>query len=272
MRLIADAARELVNDVRIADVLLLRGDGQDQMVAHQPGDQARLVAAEPLLQAERLRIDRAELGVIAAAALGDVVKERREVGEFLARQRLHDLAQGRELVVELRHREAAQVAHHEQRVRIHGVGVEQVVLHAPDHAPERGDIAAEHAVEIHAAQLVRDADRCAQDLHEQAMVARVLPEFLVDERDVRADQADRLGAHAAQLRVLLQEHEQLQQRRRIAREHLRVRDFQVIVADLKARIDGHRRPALRQDRLAKELQQHFVQAGSRPSPCGSTSA
>ena len=33
MRLIADPAREVMNDVGIADVLLLRGDGQDQVIA-----------------------------------------------------------------------------------------------------------------------------------------------------------------------------------------------------------------------------------------------
>ncbi len=50
-----------------------------------------------------------------------------------------------------------------ERVRIDGVGVEQVVLHAPDDAAEGRDVAAEHAVQVHAAQLVRDAERRAQD-------------------------------------------------------------------------------------------------------------
>ena len=45
----------------------------------------------------------------------------------------------------------------------------------------------------------------------------------------------------------------------VAREHLGVRHFQVIVADLKARVDRHRRPALREDGLAEQLQQHLVQ-------------
>ena len=49
------------------------------------------------------------------------------------------------------------------------------------------------------------------------------------------------------------------QRRRIAGEDLRIGHFQVIVADLEARIDRHRRLALREDRLAKQLQQHFVE-------------
>ena len=116
------------------------------MIADQPSDEARLVAAEPLLQAKRFRIDGAEFGVVAAAALGDVVEERREVSELLARQGLHDLAQGRQFVVEFWNRQAPQIAHHEQRVRIHRVGMEQVVLHAPDDPAEGGNIAAEHPV------------------------------------------------------------------------------------------------------------------------------
>ena len=44
VRLVADLAREGVDDLRVADVLLLRGDRQHQVIAYQPGDQARVVA------------------------------------------------------------------------------------------------------------------------------------------------------------------------------------------------------------------------------------
>ncbi len=137
--------------------------------------------------------------------------------------------------------------------------MEQVVLHAPDDAAESRNVAAEYAVQVHAAQLVRDADGGAEDFHEQPMVPRILPEFFVDERDVGADQADGFGAHSAQFGMLLQQHEQFEQRRREPRKHLRVRDLEVVAADLKARIDGHRRRALRQNRLAEQLQQHFIE-------------
>jgi hypothetical protein len=93
-------------------------------------------------------------------------------------------------VVVFRQRQAAQVAEHEQRMRIHGVGVEQVVLHAADDASEGGDVPAQHAVGVHAPQLVRHARGRAQDFEEQPMVARVLAEFLVDEPQVAVDRAD----------------------------------------------------------------------------------
>ncbi len=211
------------------------------MISHQPRHQARLVAAEALFQAKGLRVHRAQFGVVAAAALGDVVEQGRKIGDLLARQRLHDLAQHRKFVVEPRDSQAAQIADDEQRVRVHRIGVEQVVLHATDDAAECRNIAAEDAVQIHAAQFMCHPDGRAENLHEEAMVARILPEFLIDEPDMRADQADGFGAHAAQFRMLLQEHEHLEQRRWIAGEHLRMRDFQIIVANLEARIDRHRR-------------------------------
>ena len=259
MRLVADLARERVDDLRVADVLLLRGDRQLQVIAYQPGDQARIVRGQALFETECLRVHRTELGMIAAAALGDVVEQRGEVGDFAARQLLHDARGFRQLMVVTRDREAAQVAHHEQRMRIDRVGMEQVVLHAPDDAPECRDVAPEHAVGVHAPQFVRDAHRRAQDLEEQAVMARVLAELLIDQPQVAGHRAHGRGAHAADLRVLLQQNEQLQQRRRRAREHLLADRLERAVAHLEVRIQRPRRFALAEDRFTKQLQQQLVQ-------------
>ena len=232
-RLVADRAREGIHDLRVGDVLLLRGDRQLQVMAHQPGDQPRVVARQALLEAERLRVHGAEVGMVAAAALGDVVEDRGEVGELRLRQRAEDLRELRELVVVALEREPAQVADDEQRVRVDGVGVEQVVLHAADDAAESRDVAAEHAVEVHAPELVRDAGGRAQDLEEQAMVARVLAELLVDQPQARGDEADGARAHAKQARVLLQHEEQLEQRRRMAREDVVGNGLEALVALLE---------------------------------------
>src|ERR1700733_12041887 len=105
-------------------------------------------------------------------------------------------------MIEFADREAPQVADHEQSVRIHRVGVEQVVLHAPDHAAEGRDVAAQYTVVVHAPQLVRDAARRAQYLEEQPVIARVLAEFLVDEPEVAGHGTDGAGAYAADLRIL----------------------------------------------------------------------
>ena len=233
---------------------------KEQVVAHQPGDQARVVARQALLEAERLGVDRAELGVVAAASLGDVVEQRREQHDLRPRQRLHEPREVGELVLEARQREAPQVAHHEQRVRVHGVGVEQVVLHAADDAAEGRDVAAEHPVEVHAPQFVRDAGRRAQELEEQPVIARVLAELLVDQPQVPAERADGRGAHAAQLRVLLHQAEQLEDRRGLPREDVVGGDLEVVVAHLEARVERHDlRGGVGEDRLAEQLQQHLVQ-------------
>ena len=141
--------------------------------------------AEAVLEAEGFRVHRAELRMIAAAALGDVVEQTCEIQDLRLLELLHDAAAVRELVIETAQRESPQVADHEQRVFIDRVGVEQVVLHAPDDPAEGRQVQAEHAVEIHAAQFVGHALGCPQDRQEQPVIARVLPELLVDEIRLR---------------------------------------------------------------------------------------
>ena len=201
--------------------------------------------------------------MVAAAALGNVVEDRGEVGELRLRQCPEDLRELRELVVVALERKATQVADDEQRMRIHGVGVEKVVLHAADDAAEGGDVAAEHAIEIHAPELVRDACGRAQDLEEQPVVAGVLAEFLVDEPQALRDQADGARAHAAQARVLLQYQEQLEQSRRMAREGI-VRDrLEALVALLEMAVERQDGSiAVGNELLAELLQKQLVEPGN----------
>src|SRR4029078_9043896 len=115
--LVADRTSELVDHVRVVQVLLLRRQRQQQMVLHEPGDEASVVAAHPVLEAERLGIDRAELRVVAAAALRDVVEQAREVGALGLLEPLHHGAALRELVVEAGQGGAAQSLGGEQCMR-----------------------------------------------------------------------------------------------------------------------------------------------------------
>ena len=231
------------------------------MLLDEPRDEARVVAAHAVLEAERLRVDGAELRVVAAAAFGDVVEQSREIRDLGFLEPLHDGAARRELVVEARQREAPQVLDDEQRVRVDRVRMEQVVLHAADDAAESRDVEPEHAVGVHALQRARDALRRAQDVEEQPMVARVLAKLLVDEPQVLLDERDRARVDAAQVEVLLEQQEHLEQRRRLAREHLVVGDLEIAVAALEARAERQRRLVLvEQDRFLEELQQHLVQA------------
>ena len=104
--------------------------------------------------------------MIAAAALGDVVEEPAEVEHFLALEIGHEPRAERILVRVLRLAEAAQVANHHQDVLVDRIDVEQVVLHLAHDAAECRQVVAEDSVQVHAAQLVREAARLAEDLNE----------------------------------------------------------------------------------------------------------
>src|SRR4029079_3732291 len=191
-----------------------------------------------------LGIDRAELRVVAAAALRDVVEQAREVGDLGLLEPLHHGAALRELVVEAGQGEAAQVLDDEQRMRVDRVRVEQVVLHSADDAAERRNVQTQNAIRVHPLQRARDSLRGAQDVEEQAMVARVLAKFFVDEPQVLLHERYRAGVHAAQIEVLLEQQEDLEQRRRLPREHLVVGRLEIAVAALEARAERERRLGL----------------------------
>jgi len=190
------------------------------------------------------------------------VEQAGEQQQFLLGQVGHQLAAQRELVRVLRHREAAQVAQHEQRMLVDGVDVEQVVLHLSDDAPEHRQVGGQDAVAVHALQLVPDAARLAQDLHEDAAGAQIVAEVVVDPIAVVADQADGRGAYTLQLRVLGEQQKDLQQGERIACEDAFVGHLDEALAGLEALVDRGRFAGIIgvQDGLLEELQQHLVQA------------
>ena len=100
-----------------------------------------------------------------------------------------------------------------------------------------------------------------ENRQEQPVVARVLPELLVDQVQVAPNQADRPGADAADVGVLLQQQEQLEKRRRLVMEYVLVDGLQVAVLHLEAVIQRFRRRVrVHQDRFFEQLQQHFVES------------
>ncbi len=132
--------------------------------------------------------------------------------------------------------EAPQVADHEQCVLVDRVLVKQVVLHATDNTAECWNVEAEHTIEIHAPEFVRNALRRPQDGEEQPVIARVQAKLVVDQVEVALDEADREGADAADIRMLLQQQKQLEQRGRVTAENLVVDGLQVAVLDLETLI------------------------------------
>ena len=74
--------------------------------------------------------------MIATAALGDVVEQRRDVQQPMFVVAGHQLATERKFVCVIGDRKTTQVADHHQDVLINGIDMKQVMLHAPDDSPE----------------------------------------------------------------------------------------------------------------------------------------
>ena len=157
--------------------------------------------------------------MIAAAALRDVVEQRREVEHLGPREVAHEPAAQRKLVRELGDGEAPQVAHHVQDVLVDRVDVVEIVLHLADDAAERRQVAAEHAVLVHAPQRPLHAGRAAQDAQEALAVARDRARNARLIAGARATaRAGCRRADAFQLVVLLQQQEGLEHRAGLALE------------------------------------------------------
>ena len=93
------------------------------MLAHQPLDEARVVVAQQVLAAKIAGILFTERGVIAAAALGDVVEQCAQIQPLGFDQPLHQFAGEWKFMAEFGNAEAAHVTQHEQRVLVHGIDV-----------------------------------------------------------------------------------------------------------------------------------------------------
>jgi hypothetical protein len=95
---------------------------------------------------------------------------------------------------------------------------------------------------------------------EQSMIARVLPEFLVDQVQIPFNKADGAGADAAYVIVLLQQQEQLEQGGRVLCKYLVTARLQETVLDLKALVDRLRfGMRIHEDLFLEQLQQHFIE-------------
>lgn len=74
--------------------------------------------------------------------------------------------------------------------------MEQVVLHLPDDMAELRQVATEDAVAVHPPQVAVDTLAALEQLDEQAGVADVVAELVVDQVSAVAQQANGVGAHA----------------------------------------------------------------------------
>lgn len=265
MGLVADQLGEIEDHLRVGEVLALRGGRHHQMVLHQPGHQLGVPERQLVALAEGLGVHRTEFRVVAATALGDVVVEASDVDQFRLGQTIDDLARQRIFLGHLRPIQLAQVLDQVEGVGVHRIDMEQVVLHLPDDMAELRQVATEDAVAVHPPQVAVDTLAALEQLDEQAGVADVVAELVVDQVSAVAQQANGVGAHALDFRVLGHQHEDFQEGERGALEDVRVRHLDVAVAQLEAtvqRLDLHRLLA-GQDDFLEVLDDQVVQLGDR---------
>ena len=93
-------------------------------MANEPGDEAGIVPCHAMFKAKGFCIAGAEFGMIAAATLGNVMKQSGQISDFGFLQRLHDVRAEREFVIESRKRKTAKIADDEQGMCIDRVTCE----------------------------------------------------------------------------------------------------------------------------------------------------
>ena len=144
---------EILDRLGVGEVALERGRRHQQMMAHQPGDGLGLGRIEPEARAELQRDLGADHAMVAAAALGDVVQQHRDV-EHPARRDLAEQGGRQRMIVGFSSPRsiARQQPDRADRMLVDGIMVVHVELHLRDDAAEVGNEAAEHAGLVHPAQ------------------------------------------------------------------------------------------------------------------------
>ncbi len=124
MALILEQIGEAANHIGVRQILLLCDLRHRQMMLDKEYHQFRVRFRQAMVLAESARIVHPQFGMIAAAALGNVMEERRDIKQPRLRKIGHQLAAERIFVRMLGHREPAHVAHYHQDVLIDRINVE----------------------------------------------------------------------------------------------------------------------------------------------------
>ena len=204
------------------------------MMLDEPDHQLGVLLGQSVRLAEAARVDHAQERVVAAAPLGDVVKQPGEVQHLGTLHLADQPAAQRVLVRHLGHGEAAQVAHDHENVLVHGVDVVEIVLHLADDAAEGRQVPPQHIVAVHAAQCVGEPAAMAEHADKPVAVDRIAAERRVDAPRRAPQCAQRAGSDPLELGMPLHQLEHLEDRRRLALEQVFVARFQQLMMDVEA--------------------------------------
>ena len=122
------------------------------MPAHQPGDRLGFLTRKPEPRPELERNALADLGVVAATPLGDVVQQHRQVERAAGDDSWCKLGGERMLLFEQPSLDLVQDPDSEKRVLVNRVMMVHVVLHLRDDTTEIGDEAAQDPGLVHPPQ------------------------------------------------------------------------------------------------------------------------
>ena len=250
--------------VGVRQILFLRHRAHRQVVLDQKLGQRAVFLGNPMVATEAPHLERAQLGVVAASAFGNVVEQRCDVEQPRLVPFAGQLRAKRVLVGMLRDEEAPHVAQHHQDVLVHRVDVEQVVLHAADDAAKDPEVATQHRGLVQQSQRARDALRLAQQVHELRAVDRVAPEGRAHHLARVVERTQRAGRQTLNTGVLLKDQESLKNGLRLVDVELVARHLEHAGAVEEVLVDAtHRRGLAGVDALLDVEHQDLVELAHR---------
>ncbi|KPW92122.1 hypothetical protein ALO79_200224 [Pseudomonas syringae pv. castaneae] len=252
-----------MDHLRIGQVLALGGGRHHQVILYQPDDQSAVPSGQLVPLAKRLGIHRADFRVVALATLANVVVQPGHVDQFRLGQLAHEFAGQREFFRDLGVLQLAQMLDQVKGMGIDGIDMKQVVLHLPDDKAKLRQVAPQDPVAVHASQVAVHADLALEQLDEQAGVADVVAEVVIDQVTVLPQQANGIGAYSLDLRLLGHQYEDFEHGEGGATEHIGVTCFDVAVVQLEAGVDRLRRRGIFrcEDDFLEVLDDQFAELG-----------
>ena len=230
-----------------------------QVLAHEKLDELAVLRVDVVLPAEQADLARTQFGVVAAAALGDVMEERSDVQHVGLVPSGGQLRAERVFVRVLCDEEAPHVAQHHQDVLVHRVHMEQVVLHLPHDAAEHPEVAAEHRGLVHQPHRVGDAAGLHQHGAEGGTVDGVAAELAVHHPARVVQRAQRARRQAPDADHLLVQQEGFQDGVGIAQVEVVAGDLQHAGFLEEALVDRPRRVGAGVEPLLDVEQQDLVE-------------
>ena len=216
----------------------MRHMAHGQVLCHQKFDQCRIFCPNAVQLAKAPRLYATQFGMVTAAPFGNVVEQRGDVqhpGLIPARCQLRTQ---RVFMCVFHHKKAPHIAQHCQDVLVHGVDVEQVVLHLPDDAPKHPQIAAQHRGLVHQPHGMGNALGLHQYLAKGIAVDRVTPKGAIHQGARVVERAQSAGRQAFDAHGLLVKQKGFQNRVRLAVVHIVAGHIEHAGFVVKAFVDG----------------------------------